>query len=412
MDTKRHMLLRKRYIPVLGLLVLSLLTISTTPKTPVPPLPSAGQVQDARALAERISVNSKPDRTSNISASWREIESAAMLLSHASPFDHLSVKRGERSLAAAISVPLWFGLWINAEANIPESRQGFPAVSGKVGHVPVPSFVTRGVLGFGRIILGWRGIDVPPLDDMVQEASFSSEGAAARLRIPKDTKFLRTLAQADTGDVNSDEVIARYCGLVLAQQARPDPDFLNHLHRAFTSLSPVTDYAASNRASLLALAMFTVSPNVGKIASISPDRVRGCSGTIQPPLLLGRPDLPKHWALSAALTAIFGSNLSQAMGVWKEVADSGPHGSGFSFVDLSADRSGIAFGKRATAPDQAEATTRALRTITPEMLLPLRALALQEGMDEGQFAHRYVSVDSAQYNAMIARIDQLLNGAR
>jgi hypothetical protein len=412
METKRHKLLRKRYIPLLGLLVLSLLTISTTPRTPVPSLPSASQVQDARALAERISANSKPDRTSNISASWREIESAAMLLSHASPFDRLAVKRGDKSLSATISVPLWFGLWINAEANIPESQRGFPAVSGKVGQVPIPVFVARGVLGMGRMILGWRGIDVPPLDEMVQETSFSPEGATALLRIPQDTKFLRTLAQADTGDVNVDEVIARYCGLVLAQQARPDTDFLNHLHRAFTSFSPVTDYAAANRASLLALAMFTVSPVVGKIANISPDRVRGCSGAIQPPLLLGRPDLPKHWALSAALTAILGSDLSQAMGVWKEVADSGPDGSGFSFVDLSADRSGIAFGKRATAPDQAEATTRALRAITAEMLLPIRALALQEGMNESQFAQRYARVDSAQYKAMIARIDQLLNEAR
>jgi hypothetical protein len=412
METKRHQLLRKRYIPLIGLLALSLLTISTTPKTPVPPLPSASQVQDARGLAERISAQSAPDKTSNISASWREIESAAMLLSHASPIDHLSVKRGDKSLLAAISVPLWFGLWINAEANIPESQQGFPAVSGKVGQLPIPSLVTRGILSMGRIILGWRGIDVPPLDAMVQQASFSPEGATARLRIPKDTKFLRTLAQADTGDVNVDEVIARYCGLVLAQQARPDTDFLNHLHRAFTSFSHVTDFAASNRASLLALAMFTVSPDVGKIAGISPDRVRGCSGSIQPPLLLGRPDLPKHWALSAALTAVLGSDLSQAMGVWKEVADSGPDGSGFSFVDLSADRSGIAFGKRATAPDQAEATARALRTITAEMLLPIRALALQEGMDEVQFAQRYVRVDSAQYKAMIARIDQLLNEAR
>jgi hypothetical protein len=49
-----------------------------------------------------------------------------------------------------------------------------------------------------------------------------------------------------------------------------------------------------------------------------------------------------------------------------------------------------------------------LRSISAEKLLPIRALALQEGMNETQFAQRYAQVDSARYQAMVKRIDQLL----
>jgi hypothetical protein len=408
MDSMPRKRWKKRYILLALPVLLAPLFVSLSPNTPIPSLPNANQVSDARFLAERVSANANHASGSDITVSWREVESATLLLSRATPFHHIALKRGTETLNASLSVPLWFGLWINADAIIPASEKGFPAVHGRVGYVPIPPFLARGILGLGRTILGWRGIELPALDDMVQTAAFSPEGAAARIRIPKDIRLLRVFAQSEAAEINVDEVIARYCGLALAQQSQPDADFLNHVHRAFTSFSTVTDYAASNRASLLALAMFTVSPNVGKIAGIQPDRLRGCAGSKLPPRLLGRDDLPKHWALSAALTAVLGSDLSQNMGVWKEVADSGPNGSGFSFIDLAADRSGISFGKRATASDQAEATTMLLRSISAEKLLPIRALALQEGMNETQFAQRYTQVDSARYQAMVKRIDQLL----
>ncbi len=415
MNVARARFLKKRYVALAAILLFLLLLTSTTPATPVPPLPNAEQVRDARALAERISAHGGSQSGARgggpVSASWKEIEGASLLLARASHVEHLSVKRGVKALDVTLSLPIGLGLWINAEGHVPESNAGFPAVYGKVGALPVPSFLARGILGLGRVILGWRGIDMPPLDDMVQSARFTADGATGMIRIPKDAKLLRALAQGSVSDINSDEVIARYCGLMLTQQDHPDPDFLTQVHRAFTSRSPVSDYAASNRAALLALAMFTVSPDVGKIAGIPAERVRGCAGLKMDLLLIGRSDLPKHWTLSAALTAVLGSDLSQAMGVWKEVADSGPDGSGFSFVDLSADRSGINFGRRAVSGDTAEATAGLMRTIKSEQLLPIRALALQEGMNDAQFAQRFTQVDSAKYNAMVARIDRLLAGA-
>ncbi len=65
-------------------------------------------------------------------------------------------------------------------------------------------------------------------------------------------------------------------------------------------------------------------------------------------LLHGRHDLPRHFMGSAAIAVSGGGALSQAIGLFKEIDDS-RGGSGFSFVDLLADRVGTRFGSLAVA---------------------------------------------------------------
>jgi len=58
--------------------------------------------------------------------------------------------------------------------------------------------------------------------------------------------------------------------------------------------------------------------------------------------LHGRHDLLLHFAVSAYLTASLGPTAAEAVGLFKELADA-QRGSGFSFVDLTADKAGIRF---------------------------------------------------------------------
>jgi hypothetical protein len=60
------------------------------------------------------------------------------------------------------------------------------------------------------------------------------------------------------------------------------------------------------------------------------------------PTMRGRHDSAQHFAVSAALTALFGPQQAEAAGIIKEMSDS-RGGSGFSFADLSADLAGIQF---------------------------------------------------------------------
>ena len=59
--------------------------------------------------------------------------------------------------------------------------------------------------------------------------------------------------------------------------------------------------------------------------------------------LKGRHDLSQHFWVSAALAVLSNEKHSMTVGITKELMDATPGGSGFSFVDLTADRAGILF---------------------------------------------------------------------
>ena len=60
------------------------------------------------------------------------------------------------------------------------------------------------------------------------------------------------------------------------------------------------------------------------------------------PTMQGRRDLAQHFTVSAALALLVGPEAAEGAGILKEMADA-HRGSGFSFVDLSADLAGILF---------------------------------------------------------------------
>jgi uncharacterized protein YfiM (DUF2279 family) len=152
----------------------------------------------------------------------------------------------------------------------------------------------------------------------------------------------------------------------------------------------------------------TVSRRAGDLVGNASTLTKSCAIVPDNPVLGGRTDLAKHWALSAAMAATVGTEVSSAMGMWKEISDSGPSGSGFSFVDLTADRSGIQFA-RALLDEETTSATRARLLLAQDAdLLPVAALALSEGMSATDFSKRFQSVDSAEYQKQITLIDRLL----
>jgi uncharacterized protein YfiM (DUF2279 family) len=159
---------------------------------------------------------------------------------------------------------------------------------------------------------------------------------------------------------------------------------------------------------LVALAMVAVGPGAGRMAG-DPDKLAGNCAVPGPELTLaGRADLAKHWALSAALAATYGENVSAVLGTWKEVADSGKGGSGFSYADLAADRAGILVARRLSDPAMAAATRRWLAQAKDADLLPMADLALAEGMSAEEFASRFVNTESKEHGRVVARIDAAL----
>lgn len=164
--------------------------------------------------------------------------------------------------------------------------------------------------------------------------------------------------------------------------------------------------SAENRALFLALglAVNRSSPNrlIGKDYIQSPARPRYMRLTLS-----GRSDLALHFALSAAITAAGGSGLADAIGIFKELDDS-RGGSGFSFVDLLADRAGVELATAAIGSDAGKIQRRMAASAGEAGFMPIIS-ELPEGLMELEFKDRYVDLDSAKYEMVNSEISNRIS---
>lgn len=125
------------------------------------------------------------------------------------------------------------------------------------------------------------------------------------------------------------------------------------------------------------------------------------------PFLYKRADLAQHFTGAAALTASMNSRVANALGEVKELSDAQTGGSGFSFIDLAADKAGSRFGE--------------LAVLSPESALRIQKLTAQihdyrdfmpdprdlpEHMSENVFKKLFESTQSPTYLRLANLIDK------
>lgn len=127
-----------------------------------------------------------------------------------------------------------------------------------------------------------------------------------------------------------------------------------------------------------------------------------------PAFLYKRIDLAQHFIGAAAITASVNSQIAQVMGEEKEIQDA-IGGSGFSFVDLTADKAGARFGELAIAtPSSARKLQQAMTTIKDYTDFMPDPRTLPEHMDEATFKNRYGEINSDAYKKVSDQIDALI----
>lgn len=377
---------------------------STAPATPVAPMPDAVNVGEAKTAAVRLQSLAATRKPGPIALSWSEAATLATLAGRASKIDRIAVQKAGDRLVIQTSVPWRFGLWFNVAATVTSSGDGFPPVSLRIGHITLPQILSRWAIEGGRWFLNRRGAQLPPVDILVSKTEISGNMIAATVLLPRWVGLTDAVNPATPVDQRLVE--AAYCRLSTVQAKKPVREFAALLNRAFAGQPGTVE---ANRATLVALAVLLIPDDAERLVGEQTPTMRACAAPYRKVHLLDRPDLPKHWTLSAALAASFDSTISRELGTWKEISDSGPGGSGFSFIDLSADRSGIRFGQRAADPATSAATARTLATASTETILPVHALALAEGLTEAEFKARFTNTESGRYDTMIARIDRVLD---
>lgn len=122
-------------------------------------------------------------------------------------------------------------------------------------------------------------------------------------------------------------------------------------------------------------------------------------------LLAKRGDLLLHFIISAGLKIVSDSGIAAAIGEFKELLDS-DGGSGFSFVDLAADKTGVRFAEVATNDEQgAKNLQNILAGATTEATFFPDIKGLPEGMNEKTFNHLYGGVSGDKYKEMVQKIE-------
>ncbi len=166
-----------------------------------------------------------------------------------------------------------------------------------------------------------------------------------------------------------------------------------------------------NRAAILALSVILGEGKVAKVA----DREIGLAKSSRAEKLRrritlhGRGDLSQHFWVCAGLTVISDDARSITVGITKEIMDSAG-GSGFSFVDLTADRAGTLFTVAATRNDE---SARAMQArIRNEIVIAdfvPNLLDLPEGISSDDFQVEYGGLGGKRTKKILEEVRRRLD---
>jgi uncharacterized protein YfiM (DUF2279 family) len=172
------------------------------------------------------------------------------------------------------------------------------------------------------------------------------------------------------------------------------------------------DAVEENRAALFALAIYLGSTRFESfIGRVRTDELAHCDEYSHNAQVANRTDLRLHFIYSAALKVLADSGISFTIGEFKEMMDSARGGSGFSFVDLAADRAGIRFSEVALDADNGGALLlhSMAKTLTDESTFFPEIDGLPENIPQAQFDSYYGGVEGTLYAEFVKDIDARLN---
>ncbi|WP_428027649.1 hypothetical protein [Altererythrobacter sp.] len=375
------------------------------------PTPSAREIQNVRAVLQEASSGNVQGDPIDVSFDDAQLRSLAALASQGLPPNRFKTRLEDDTLTVTLSRPFWFR-WLNVQTAISGESEGFPELRMKVGAVRFPGWLSRKMLNLGHRMIAAKGVAVQPLDKLVQSTRITDGKAEATLLLPEPAQ----VQQAFSDDpLIIDPAVAAdiYCRLTEQQRGSKQKLLEQQLGRALAASSESREQHA---AALVALAMFVVDPTVGRLAGVAPDAIETCKPRGQAITLQGRADWAKHWSLSAALAVTTGDQFANSMGEWKELADSGARSpklapkdpSGFSFADLSADRSGMLTARRLTNPSHLVQAREWAMEADGQQLLPEDLIELGDGIGEAEFKRQFGGIETPRFLEQVEKIDREL----
>lgn len=436
--------------------------ISSVPKVGPSPAPTPmDSVHGHQLVWALFGALENPGKAHNIAFTQSQMDALERLANHGLGWVRPRLQIENHGATADVTVDLGRGGYLNLSAHVAEHSQGFPPITLRFGTIHIPGGLTRWVLDravsaldlpapearLDRLISSFRIEEVKTEPSKAEEQS-SKNGQAkpvkqvkpadqagqakpqmARPVVEKKAVFslqadpelfegLKSLAPRFGTSSVDPQLVRFYYNRLLDNDLRSGvgaksfSTFVSTTFRTVVQRSEKGDPVAETRAALVAISLVTLGEEGRTLASMVMPYDTPCIPQSSMLILAGRPDLPKHLIMSSALAIVFADRFSKAAGEWKELHDSvADGGTGFSFVDLMADRAGLRLGM-ATNGDREllREMQYGLAYAGDERLLPVWALRkYQEGLRDGAFEESYSGLDDERYRQIVADIDAELD---
>ena len=424
-------MLRKTIILCLLLAILApifLLTqlVDSQPLVQQSRTPDIVDAQKTKFLLKRSWEVLKQNRRAELAVKVDDLNAAVAFVSRGASFlsGHFSLEQQKLTGNLSIKIPKTpLGEYINFSAQVLPSDAGLEVESCRIGRLKIP--------GAFALLLVQKSIDLladeqlgSQLLETIEKVSFSQDRLFVTFSSGTHFGTLknRLLARVKEFKTNQDsdlelEQIQFYLQhLEATNQFRAGEPIslariLAPLFQQAEQRSLTTSAVDENRAALYALAIYLGGQDFRKLAKylLSPEESFSRNRRVRY-VLAERRDLVKHFLVSAGLKLMSDSQMGFAVGEFKELLDANEGGSGFSFIDLAADRSGVRFAESATESQQSAARFQQLiSAITQEDAFFPKFRDLEEGLNQRNFIDRYGNVDSQRYREIVELIDQRLS---
>ena len=407
---------------IVVLLVLLLVSVSallalSLESEPLVTTHSASQVDDAdsvKALLTQVSRSLRYKHSAHrLNITEAQLDSVVGMLQRASPqfSGDALVTEHAAELRVSLHVPPLFDRYLNAQIRLLPA-QGIDIEYIKLGKLSIPGAWAVNLFAFA---IDWyshsdigsqftqqveqvslRGnsmqIKLKPLGEFLTELERVKQGMGPNGEKPfalEVSSYLVYLADLDLSQRTESQSLALYLQAVFAEAQRR---------------STADNAVEQNEAALVALASFVGHYRFATFVGAEQPYGGTKSKPLMPAMLAGRLDLNLHFIFSAAFKILSEQGLSFAIGEFKELMDRGNGGSGYSFIDLSADFAGVKLADLASQADTAGYVQQRLAANQAESVFFPSITGLPEGLSKQQFTQQFGGVDSPEYAAMVAEI--------
>ncbi|MDZ4154328.1 hypothetical protein, partial [Methylicorpusculum sp.] len=299
----------------------------------------------------------------------------------------LVIEKGRAIVEATVTLPANpFGRFINVKLEIKQTQK-LPLIERlQLGDLPIPAVLANNVVNYllanSQTLFDWQ-----EFNKTVRNIRFEPRQLVITYQWRTDLPARLSGILLSPQELSQIEFYQRRLA-ELTQKSRPPinlTDLMQPLFSEAKERSQNGEAVKENRAVILVLAFYANQKNLSKLISQSKTWSRPNWRSVK---LQNREDLTKHYLVSALLAAYAGTPLADAVGLYKEIEDS-KGGSGFSFIDIAADRAGTLMGELAVAGEQQARQVQSLLATGAESDIMPKTSDLPEFIPEAEFMRRF-----------------------